>query len=87
MSGTGFHRPRETDLLPRQVIQNGRSALCQFGVKIAIGIDHRFCDLGEEWFVESDLCAEASRATDDHPCDVIAACVAGNNAICNQERR
>ena len=51
MSGTSFHRPREADLFPRQIIENRATALRQFRIKVAIRLDHRFGNLRQEGFV------------------------------------
>ncbi len=87
MSGASFNRPREADFLTRQVVQDRGAAFFQFGIETAVRLDDRFRNLGEERFVESDLRAEARRASDDHAADVIAPDVARHDAIRHEERR
>ncbi len=48
MSGARFNRARETDLLPRQVIEDRAAALNQLGIEPAILLDHRLGNPGKE---------------------------------------
>ncbi len=62
MGSTSFHRTREADFFPSQVIQNRRLVLFQFGIKIAVFLDDGFGNFGEERFIEvRSWCRSARR--------------------------
>ena len=85
MSGTSFNGPCEADFFSRQVVEDRGPVLFQFGVEVAIRLDHCFGDLRQERFVEVEFAAEAGGAADDHAADVVAPDVAGDDAIGDQE--
>ena len=86
MSRARFNGAREADFFSCQIIQDRAAAFFQFGIERAIRCDHGLRHFGKEGFMQSDLCAKARRASDDHARHIIAPHVARHNAIGDEER-
>ena len=87
MGSPPLNRACEADFFPSQVIENSRLGFFQFGVEVAVVVDHGLSNLGKEGFVEPDLRAKARRTSDDHARHVVTTSITRNDAICNEERR
>ena len=68
-------------------VQDVLAPIAQLAIMIAHLLDHHVGDLGHERPIEADLAAKARRAAQDHAQHVIAAHVAGQGAIGNEEGR
>ena len=63
------------------------SVVGQLGESFAVVFDHNFSNFGQEGFIQTDFAAESGCPADDHAGDIVAAHIAGDHAIGDQECR
>ncbi len=76
----------EAVLFPFNGLEDRLAVLAEFRISVAVGFDDGIRDFAHEGLFQTDLLTEADSAANDHTANVVAAHVARDNAVGNQER-